>query len=238
MLEHRMPAEKRRAAIIKAALPIFARFGLANTTTKQLAEAAGVSEALLYKHFPSKDSLYAAIQSYGCKDSDPLLAKLAELPPSTSTLVHVVYLLMRSLILGNQNDPIGSEIRHRLTVRSCLEDGAFPKGLFDQHYKCCLLRLEGCLQAAIDAGDLIQCSSTLRNRIIFAHHLACMAGLIALSQSPVIDYAVDPEQLLHEAVLFALRGIGLTEKAIATHYNPKTLSLFCSLTTPPSATAS
>ena len=50
-----VPGDERRAAIVKAVLPLFARQGFSNTTTRQLAEAAGVSEALLYKHFPSKD---------------------------------------------------------------------------------------------------------------------------------------------------------------------------------------
>ena len=53
---------ERKAAIVEAALPLFARQGFAATTTKQLALAAGVSEALLYKHFPSKEALYREIK--------------------------------------------------------------------------------------------------------------------------------------------------------------------------------
>ncbi|PYM09743.1 MAG: hypothetical protein DME18_17505 [Verrucomicrobia bacterium] len=56
MIEQRLSAEERREAIVKAALPLFARKGFANTTTRELADAAGVSEALIYKHFPSKES--------------------------------------------------------------------------------------------------------------------------------------------------------------------------------------
>ena len=74
-----MTGEQRRVAIVKAVLPVFARQGFANTTTRELAEAAGVSEALLYKHFPSKDSIYEEIQKLGCKDRDPKLEKLATL---------------------------------------------------------------------------------------------------------------------------------------------------------------
>src|SRR5436190_1872122 len=76
-MDQRLSAEQRRTAIVKAALPLFARKGFANTTTRELAEAAGVSEALIYKHFPSKESLYAEIQNTGCKDKDNGLEKLA-----------------------------------------------------------------------------------------------------------------------------------------------------------------
>jgi hypothetical protein len=53
-----------------------------------------------------------------------------------------------------------------------------------------------------------------------------MLGAMHLPAEPVVDYRVDREQLVNEAVWFSLRGIGLTEKAIATYYNPNALSLF------------
>src|SRR3954454_4997538 len=109
-----MSADERRAAIVKAVLPVFARQGFSSTTTRELAEAAGVSEALLYKHFSSKDSLYAEIQNFGKQGGDAALEKLSSLEPSTSTLIHIIYDIMGSLALGKPNDPIGWEPRDRL----------------------------------------------------------------------------------------------------------------------------
>ena len=43
----RLDSEARRRRIVDAALPLFARKGFAGTTTKEIAEAAEVSEALL-----------------------------------------------------------------------------------------------------------------------------------------------------------------------------------------------
>ena len=48
----RISAEERRASIINAVMPVFAKKGFAGTTTKDLAQAADISEALLYRHFP------------------------------------------------------------------------------------------------------------------------------------------------------------------------------------------
>ena len=127
MLDQRLSAEQRREAIVRAALPLFARKGFANTTTRELADAAGVSEALLYKHFPSKESLYAEIQNTGCKDKDHGLEKLASVEPSTSALVHIVYYLLRTIVMGKPGDTISWETKHRMILNSCLEDGEFTR---------------------------------------------------------------------------------------------------------------
>src|SRR5438445_12861525 len=121
MVDQRLSAEERREAIVTAALPLFARKGFANTTTRELADAAGVSEALIYKHFPSKESLYAEIQNTGCKDKDRGLEKLADAEPSTSTLVHIVYYLLRTIVMGTPCDTISLVAKHRRLLYSCLE---------------------------------------------------------------------------------------------------------------------
>ncbi len=72
----RMTAGDRRRSIIRAAETLFIERGFHATTTRDLAKAAGVSEALLFKHFPSKEALYAAIQQSCFKEEG---AKILEL---------------------------------------------------------------------------------------------------------------------------------------------------------------
>ena len=57
----RLSGEERRRVIIEAALSLFSRKGFRGTTTKEIAQAAGCSEAMLFKHFATKDTLYSAI---------------------------------------------------------------------------------------------------------------------------------------------------------------------------------
>ena len=57
----RLRGDERRRVIIDAALALFARKGFRGTTTKEIAEAAGCSEATIFKYFTSKDELYSAI---------------------------------------------------------------------------------------------------------------------------------------------------------------------------------
>ena len=57
----RASSHDRQASLIVAAASLFAAKGFNGTTTKEIAKAAGVSEALVFKHFPTKRTLYAAI---------------------------------------------------------------------------------------------------------------------------------------------------------------------------------
>lgn len=54
-------AQERQAGIIAAAAALFAQKGFNGTTTREIAKRAGISEALLFRYFPTKRALYAAI---------------------------------------------------------------------------------------------------------------------------------------------------------------------------------
>lgn len=57
----RLPPAARREAILRAALPLFAQRGWLGTGTRELAAAAGVTEPILYRHFPDKEALFLAV---------------------------------------------------------------------------------------------------------------------------------------------------------------------------------
>jgi AcrR family transcriptional regulator len=57
----RISSEERQASLIASAASLFAAKGFNGTTTKEIAKSAGVSEALVFKYFPTKRALYAAI---------------------------------------------------------------------------------------------------------------------------------------------------------------------------------
>ncbi len=60
----RMTAEDRRQQIVRIAVSLFSKRGFRGTTTKEIAQAAGVSEAIIFRHFATKQELYAAILDY------------------------------------------------------------------------------------------------------------------------------------------------------------------------------
>lgn len=58
MASKRLPAKERRKQILRAAIRVFARNGFAGATTREIAEEADVAEALLYRYFNGKKSLF------------------------------------------------------------------------------------------------------------------------------------------------------------------------------------
>jgi AcrR family transcriptional regulator len=57
----RLSAEDRRTAILDAALEIFSRHGYNGASIDEIAQAAGISKALIYEHFPSKKDLHVSL---------------------------------------------------------------------------------------------------------------------------------------------------------------------------------
>jgi AcrR family transcriptional regulator len=59
--EGKMSGDERRNQILQVAIDLFSKHGFRGTTTRQIAQAAGVSEAMVFRHFATKDDLYGAI---------------------------------------------------------------------------------------------------------------------------------------------------------------------------------
>ncbi|HZS06086.1 MAG TPA: TetR family transcriptional regulator [Blastocatellia bacterium] len=57
----RMSGEDRRQQIIDVAIQLFSQRGFRGTTTREIALAAGVNEAIIFRHFATKHDLYSAI---------------------------------------------------------------------------------------------------------------------------------------------------------------------------------
>jgi len=64
----RLPASERRAAILAAAKGVFGRSGYHAATVRDVAAAAGVSEALLYQHFAGKRELFTELVRAAAED--------------------------------------------------------------------------------------------------------------------------------------------------------------------------
>jgi AcrR family transcriptional regulator len=199
-------------------MPLFARKGFAGTTTKEIAEAAGVSEALVFKHFPSKAALYEEILQLGCQ-GDPALECLGAVAPSTASLIDIVHFMLRHFIIDA--DPAGDmETRQRLMVNSFREDGEYARLVFDWVLERVYPKIEECLLAARAAGDLVDSPIALENRFWFAQHIASMMAYVRLPGRSAVPYRGELHDLIAQAAWFILRGFGLKDAIIAAHPVP------------------
>lgn len=68
----RMSGDERRKQILRVAIKLFASEGFNGTTTKKIATEAGVSEAMVFRHFATKRELYNAILDHkACEGGNP-----------------------------------------------------------------------------------------------------------------------------------------------------------------------
>jgi len=110
-------------------------------------------------------------------------------------------------------------------LNSLLEDGAYARMAYDNRFRSFCEKLEACLQSAIKSGDAVKSPVSIRNRVLFAYHVGAWFPLAQLPRIAALEYEGSREKLLQQAVWFALRGVGLTDKAITTYYNPEALAL-------------
>ena len=68
----RMSAEGRKLQILRVAVSLFSQRGFVGTTTKEIAQAAGVSEAMVFRHFATKQELYSAILDHKACSGDSM----------------------------------------------------------------------------------------------------------------------------------------------------------------------
>src|SRR3954454_15233615 len=75
-----LPPEERRARLVEATLPLLLTHGAA-LTTRQIAEAAGIAEGTIFRVFPDKESLVAAVVDAALDTSNTETA-IAAIEPS------------------------------------------------------------------------------------------------------------------------------------------------------------
>jgi AcrR family transcriptional regulator len=218
----RLSGQARREAIIEAARRVFSEKGFYGATTRELATEAKVSEALLFKHFPNKQAMYTAmLENCFRTEFASEYHRLLKLEPSTSTLILMLHFLCSKMILGDHD----AKDIHRLMLRSLSEDGEFMSVLVSHIGTTFIPKLRQCREAAAEAGDLCKHAAPIKNSPWLTQHLVLMLGFMRVPQRTVVEYRGPREKLVEEAVTFCLRGLGVSDDAVAKHYNPRAFAL-------------
>jgi len=219
----RMTASNRKQAIVEAARPLFAQNGFHGTSVRNIARAADVSEALLYRHFPSKEALYDEVLAYAGTVSATAFDELQDLEPGAEALVVHIYFLVRLILFEVPRLEDQQHWHERLLFRSLLGDAKYARNHFANLQEIMDKRINACFEAAAKAGDVTTDSAENRSNMWFVHHLAMALNLCHMSDKPAFEYEVSKDEMAERAVLFCLRGVGMTESAIKQHFRSKKL---------------
>ncbi|MBX3348107.1 MAG: TetR/AcrR family transcriptional regulator [Nitrospira sp.] len=162
----RTSIHQRQASLISAAASLFAAIGFRGTTTKPITLAAGVSETLLFKHFPTKHALYSVLLSEKTHYSG-LQESLEEAAAKRED--KRLFMLLANYRIRKGADPI----LFRLLLFSALESHAMSDMFFQQQYRIFHDRLSGYIRQRIDEGAYRLVDPVLAARAFFGiivHH--------------------------------------------------------------------
>lgn len=162
----RASARDRQASLIQAAASLFAAKGFDGTTTKEIAKAAGVSEALVFKYFPTKRTLYAAILAEKVTVNELLEPVEAAAKKRDD---HCVF----TLIARYRIRPGVDSTLLRLLLFSALEGHELSEMFFGKHHKVFYDHLAAYIHTRIEDGAFRPVDPLLAARAfigMIAHH--------------------------------------------------------------------
>ena len=122
-----MTAGGRREQILRGSMQLFAEKGFRGTTTREIAGQLGISEALMFKYFPSKEALYRAIIQKRTDGSEEMLFPREAVEAKDDR--QVFRSIASYLISKNTEDPTFM----RLIQYSALEGHELSRMFFENH---------------------------------------------------------------------------------------------------------
>jgi len=122
-----MTAEDRRGQILHGAMELFAEKGFRGATTREMAQHLGISEALMFKYFPSKEALYRAIIQKRTDGSEDVFFPQEAVQAKDDR--QVFRSIASNLIARNTEDPTFM----RLILYSALEGHELSRIFFETH---------------------------------------------------------------------------------------------------------
>lgn len=227
MKQQRLKGEQRCEAIRQAMREVFAEKGFEGTTTRELAKAAGVSEALLYRHFPSKQAMYEAMTETCLGErGEAEYNQILSLDPSASTLVLLTHFLISQMLFECKKERRSTDV---LVVRSLLSDGDFVRAIYKKRGYSLQKKMAESLRVARQAGEAYEVGPEAALAGWLMKSVGIGFNLLMSPKPTLLDFEMTPEQITENCVTFVLQGLGLKPEVIKRYYNPKAFSLLAAV---------
>ncbi|WP_375194256.1 TetR/AcrR family transcriptional regulator [Sphingobium sp.] len=212
----RLSGADRRTSIIAAAKAVFARYGLEGARTQQIAQAAGVSEALIFRHFATKTHIYRAVLREVIADQNATFSAMGAVEASTEGLLEIVRRLVDHAMKGADAENVAGM---RMVVGSLAGDGGYARLIYRRALRLSLPALERALAAAREEGAIAGTPLSPINAVAFLEHVGTMMLMAHCHSRTAIPYDADDRVLRRDAMLFCARGLGIAEDRIQTFLN-------------------
>jgi len=124
----RLSSDNRRRQLLSHAIALFSKRGFSGTRTKDIAAACGVSEAILFRHFSTKEDLYHAILDTheAAAGEDEWIAEMRVIAERRDDLEFIRCMLAQILKSFREDTAF-----HRLLLYAGLEGHSLP-GMFHE----------------------------------------------------------------------------------------------------------
>ncbi len=182
--------EETQGRILKAAEKLFAKRGYGGTTTRDLAQAAGVAEGTLFRHFENKKAILVEVATRGWTEIlTDLLTELSEM----GSYKAVAQVMRKRMLSLNANTD---------TLRVCFIEAQFHPELRDRIQADVIDKMtdvtEAFFQTAMDRGEYRKMNPRMVARIFLG-----MFTVSGFSQSTISDEASSPNEMKEMAETLA-----------------------------------
>jgi AcrR family transcriptional regulator len=203
-----MAGDERRLQLIQVAMHLFSRHGFSGTTTKRIAEEAGVSEAMVFKHFASKEELYSDILDHkACSHglTDPLNNVAAEMEAKDD------FAVFYGIALNALNHHEQDTDFIRLLLHSALEGHDMTKMFFDRYVRVMYEKIGGYIAIRQEDNALREIDPNVVVRALsgmFIHH--SLSNILIDTDRKILK--ISNEDAAKEFATILLNGIRKQDK--------------------------
>lgn len=201
MPRKRLTQAERRTQIIEVAMTLFATKGFTGTTTRAIARAADVSEAIIFRHFATKEDLYNAIITYTVEKRSEQWNQDTAPPPDPRNIEHLLRDFAQTFVNRNRRDSTFI----RLMMYSALEDHKFREKFFAIYSNPHMRSIRQAIQTGVDQGLFcaVDPAESLRS-FFYALLQHCISRFVARNET---DMPERDDAMIENLVAIFVRGL-------------------------------
>lgn len=211
MSRKRISSDERKALILAAGRSIFSRFGYEGARTQEIARAAGVSEALIYRHFASKEVLHTAVLRETIREQNASYSLLGLHDLTPRGLVRNLRSYFE-IVTGDGS----AEMREgfRLLLSSIAGDSRFARQIYRRAQRLQVETIRRVLIEAQKAGYIQGEVLDAANTSMFIEHVGTMMNSLYVSGARGVPYRGQRTKIVEDVTRFVARGLGFTDDTI------------------------